>query len=264
MKQKYKLTLLLILASYVAYGQDDWSYKSKFQLRPEFGVGFPLARLMKGSRTDNLIQFSDRSSYLQVISFTAFLSKHWGIELAIQPDVSSDVLKKGEKFSASVEKKYSQNYYPSSIWGNEMGSESEFGNGNGHGYLGVIYRFEKHRFFVYPKFSIGLTSIGTDTGQFYLKEKNSNTTLEANYKTDKNRASFFTVAPGISFGYKLTKHLFASVNVAASYFKSNLSYTNTLKDLYSGEVVSLEAVTYKRDVATISIGAGIALIVNKY
>jgi hypothetical protein len=128
------------------------------------------------------------------------------------------------------------------------------------GYLGLIYRIESDKFYVYPKFSVGISSFSSNWGGADLKEKNSNNEYKLYYSPGKFPSDNFTVAPSVSFGYKLTKRFYLNMDVLASYYKTNVIFekTTTLNALE----IQRERIDYKKDIFNISLGVGLILVLH--
>ena len=265
-----KLFLLFAfgLFSLGIYGQETLAYKSKLQTRLLFGTNIPITKLLQGTETDYLLQYDDNSFYWQIISISYFFHKHWGLEFNYQAGTSNRIRQRGDNFMESVQSMYSENYFVRPRTG-AIYNDNFFAGDISRGYLGVIYRFETNKFYVYPKFAIGLTSIFTSWGSADLKEKNSNNEHTISY-LNKNRRNtgalanatdFFTFAPSISLGYKITKRFYFNADIMFSHFKTNIVYEKTFKNLYTNES-TVEHFDYKKGVSTLSLGAGLIFIIR--
>jgi hypothetical protein len=256
----------LAIFTHHIYGQDSLAYTSKWQARFLFGTNIPITKLFQGSITDYLLQYDEKSNYWQILSLSYFFSKHWGLEFNYQGATSSRIRKRGDKFSASLQSEYSDKYYvnPNTLF--DVGGNASSGWDITQAYLGLIYRFETNKFYVYPKFSIGLTSFQTDWGGATLKEKNSNIEYMVSYSSssidssNEPSSTSFTLAPSVSFGYKITKRFYFNADVLLSYFRTNFVYTKEFTNLYTQETTS-KYFDYKKNIFTLSLGAGLIWVI---
>ena len=256
-----KLFILFSLGifSFSIYGQDSLAYKSKWQTKLLVGTNIPITKLYQGTETDYLLQYDDNSYYWQILSISYFFHKHWGLEFNYQAGTSSRIKQRGDKFMENTQLDYSDKYYVNpatgAIYNNGFWGDIE------RGYLGVIYRFETNKFYIYPKFAIGVTSFNTDWGRVDLKEKNSNIEYKVNYSSGKIPNDHFTFAPSVSFGYKIAKRFYFNADIMFSYYKTNIVYEKTTTNLYTSER-TVEYFDYKKGISTLSLGAGLIFIIH--
>lgn len=256
MRKQFFISLILSLLTLYSFSQDTMSYKSKWQTKPTVGFNIPITKLLKGDVTDYLFGFDDHSFYWQVLSISYFFQKHWGVEFNYQPGSSKRISKRGDKFLQSMQSEYGNDYFVTPSTG-----ASIFAGNIERGYMGLIYRLESKRFFIYPKISIGVTSFYTDWGEAYLKEKNSNKVITVSYSSGEIPNDFFTIAPSLTLGYKLTKRVFFNVELLTSYYKTNITYIKTTTDLNSGQSFN-EETEYKRNMFNLSLGAGLIIVIK--
>lgn len=245
-----------------AFSQDSISnYKSKLQAKPSTGFNVPISKLFKGEVTDHLFAYDDHSFYWQILSVTYFFQKHWGVEINFQAGSSKRISKRGDRLMQAMESEYGNNYYVTPAIQYDY---NDFDIMTGHiqqGFFGVIYRMEYGRFFIYPKLGIGISSFDTDWREFYLKEKNSNTVLQVSYDSNGRPNEYYTAGASVAVGYKLTKRVFINLDFLTSYYKTDVSYTKTTKNLASGEQVE-EKSFYKKNIFTQSFGVGLIFVIN--
>ncbi|MDR2906740.1 MAG: hypothetical protein LBU91_01965 [Bacteroidales bacterium] len=244
-------------------GQDSSANQLKFQFSVLGGANIPITKLLQGSYIDYLLLYKDHSSYRQILSMSVFFHKHWGLEFIHRPSDTRG-LKPNERsgnFRASVQAEYGNKYELISLKTNDIDAEEFlFLSAMPRTYLGVIYRLENNKFYVYPKLSVGITTFYTDTNQIELKEKNSNLRYELLYSSkEKNR--HFTLAPSISFGYKLFKNIYISADIMYSYYKANTTIKKEFTNLYTKEKTK-EFFDYKGKISTLSLGVGLTFVIN--
>ena len=249
------LSLQLIMTCFC---QDSIQYKSKFQWKSMVCNNFPLKKMAKGAITDNLNSYSDNSVSWQALSFTYFFSKHWGVDANFQLGGSST-----HQYSPNIDinnQSYPKinNYYISS--NNNYWTQNpplcDFNRVN----LGIIYRLEKDKFVIYPKLSLGLTSFSTYSATEYLKQKNANDILQLDYVPNKSfSVTDFTVSASTTVGYRIRKRLIIFLDLTASLFRPDLSYSASITDLNTGIKSSTWNYGYKNDVSGLSLGTGIII-----
>lgn len=249
-----------VYANHVS-GQDSLAYKSKWQTRFLVGTNIPMTKLLQGKETDYLLQYDDNSYYWQILSISYFFHKHWGLELNYQARTSSRVRQRGDNFTAKMQSEYDDKYYVSPRTG-AMYDDFNFLSGDmERAYLGVIYRFEANKLYVYPKFSIGVTSFYTDWGGAELKEKNANINYIVNYSSGKRPNDHFTLAPSFSFGYKITKRFYFNADIMFSHYKTDIVYEKKFTNLYTKES-TVEYFDYKKSISTLSLGVGLIFVIH--
>jgi hypothetical protein len=266
MTRKLLMLFFLVIFSFGVYGQDSLAYKSKWQTKLLFGANIPMTKLLQAMETDCLFRYDDKSYYWQILSISYFFHKHWGLEFNYQAGTSSRIRKRNDNFIADMQSQYSGNYYVNAGTGAAGDKYNDFNFFYGYGdieraYLGVIYRFETNRMYVYPKFAIGVTSFNTDWGSAYLKEKNSNIESKVYYSSGKIPNDLFTLAPSVSFGYKISKQFYLNADIMFSYYKTNIVYEKEFTNLYTNEK-TVAYFDYKRGISTLSLGAGLIFIIQ--
>ncbi|MFN6377783.1 MAG: hypothetical protein ACK4WD_00805 [Flavobacteriales bacterium] len=258
-----------ILGAYILFGlvtaktycQDSLNYKSKWQTRPNYGVNIPITKLLDGRITDNLIEYSDYSNYMQVLSVAYFFHKRWGVEFNFQGNKARNNSSRAINFSNTIKSEYDNNYFVSTSTSGNLDRDNSILGNSDRLLLGVIYRYEKIRFFIYPKLSLGVSSFRTDWGNATLKQRNSNNVLEVSYSSGNRANDHFTVAPSIAFGYKLSKRVYLNFDVMASYYKTDLTFIKEIKDLNT-ESTTTESFAYRKDIFTLSIGGGLIIVIK--
>lgn len=243
-------------------GQDSLAYSSKWQVRLLVGKNIPVTKLLQGAETDYLFQYDDNSYYNQILSLSYFFHKHWGFEVNYQAGTSSKIRGRGDKFLSHVQSEYNNEFYVNPSTGAMYDDHNNFIEGDiSRGLFGVIYRLETSKFYVYPKFSIGITSFYIDWGRADLKEKNSNLKYKVAYSSGKSPNDYFTLAPSVSFGYKIVKRVYFNADIMYSYFRTNIVFEKKMTNLYTAES-SMKYFDYKKNVATLSLGAGLIVVIN--
>ncbi|MDH8700976.1 hypothetical protein M2138_000310 [Dysgonomonadaceae bacterium PH5-43] len=263
-----KIKLLLVFSLFGVfvtniYGQDSLAYKSKWQIRVLAGVNLPITKISQGAETDNLIQFDNSSFYLQPVSISYFFSKHWGAEFSAQGSISRKSRNRSDRFTNDMQTQYGEMFY---VRANSTGSpDSDLFLSDIFSemcLLGVIYRLETDKYYVYPKFSMGLTSFAIDSGDVNLKEKNSNNEFRVCYSGEgKLLKEYFTLAPSVSFGYKISNRFFLNADIMFSYYHSNFVYNKETKNLFTNEK-TVETFGYKKGISTLSLGLGFIFVLK--
>ena len=258
----FTLFLFGLLASNV-YGKDTLAYKSKFQIKAlAGGANLPITKLTQGTSLDYLLLYNDYSYYWQMIpSLSYFFNKRWGLEVNMQAASSEKLAKRPNNFYESMKFEYGDKYYVHSFSTDYNYSENILIGSITKCNIGVIYRFERNKFFVYPKFSIGMISFSTDQNSIYLKEKGSNNEYKVSYSSQKKTNHYLTLAPSASLGYKILRFLYFHADITLSYFKTNIEFKKDITNLYTNES-TVEYFDYKKDIFTLSLGAGLIFIIH--
>ncbi|MFT3907789.1 MAG: hypothetical protein QM737_00055 [Ferruginibacter sp.] len=263
---RYLLIILICLNCQGVVAQDDMLYRSKLQLNTAFGWNIPLTKLLSGAVTDNLFKYEDNTYYWQVVSVTYFFKKHWGVEFNLHAGSSEEIFRKAKNYQNLVAAQYGNNYYGKATPGSYENGDASADMLNGEvsrKYLGMIYRYETKRFFLYPKVSLGITSFTTNWGASYLKEKNTNQVYKVEYNSGRRGNDHFTVALSAKTGYKISKRFYIDVDVLGSWFKTNINFAKTTTNMITNEKI-IEPQLYKKDIYTLSMGAGLIYsLINK-
>lgn len=256
-------TTILLLCLYTGYSnsQDSLNYKSKWQIRPNYGVNIPITKILDGRVSDNLFEYDDNSSYWQVLSIAYFFHKHWGVEFNFQGMTSNNISKRADVFLNIMKSEYGNNYYVTPSTGASYDDFNPFSGNFERGFIGLIYKYEKKRFFIYPKFSIGVNSFYTDWGKAILKEKNSNNLLKVSINSGKRPNNHLMVAASAALGYKLTKRFYLNFDLMTSFYKTNITFTKSITDLNTN-ISTIESFEYKKNVLTLSVGAGLIFVIK--
>ena len=247
--------------SFSVNGQDSLAYKSKWQTRLLLGANIPMTKLLKEVETDYLFQYDDNSYYWQILSISYFFHKHLGLEFNYQAGTSSKIWKRNDNFIDNMQSQYGDNYYVNAGTGAAYDEFNFFSGDVERSLLGVIFRFETNRVYVYPKFAIGVTSFYTDWGSADLKKKNSNIRSKVSYSSGKRPNDHFTLAPSVSFGYKISKRFYLNADIMFSYYKTKILFKKEFTNLYTNER-TVEHFDYKKGISTLSLGTGLIFVIN--
>ena len=109
-----------------------------------------------------------------------------------------------------------------------------------------------------PKLFIGVTSFITDWGRADLKEKGTNSVYELTYDSGKRPNDHFTLAPSVTFGYRLSKRLIANIDILYSYYKTDIVFVKEIRNMFTKEITS-QTIDYKKNMHTLTIGFGLII-----
>jgi len=259
--KKLFIGLLLLNLCQGLIAQENSPGYSKWYLKPAAGVNLPVTKLLTGEITDHLLEYDDFSFYGQLIAGGYFFNSTWGLEFSFQPGYSGKLSGRADKFANDLELKYGDTYFVT-VGSGAAYSQSDFSGGAiQRGFFGLVYRIEKPHMVILPKFSIGVTSFYTDWGSAVLKEKGTNTLLKLRYDPGQRPNDHFTLAPSVTIGYRLSKRVLATVDAMYSYCKTDIVFTEELRNSFTEEV-SYRSFDYDRHLHTFTIGLG--LIVDFY
>lgn len=262
MQKKLLLLFIICLPAMAVLGQKKKFPSLEFQLKPSVGYNIGLTKVLNGTPADHLLEYDDRSFYWQALSLTMFFHKHWGIEFNYQGATSRKIRHNSDRFVELMEAEYSNNYFVTPLSGASYDNFNVISGDIERGYLGLIYRLESNRFYIYPKLSVGVTSFASDYGIIYLKERKSNKVVMVAYSPGKRPKDHFTLGASTAVGYKLCKWLYFNVDIQASWYKPNFSYLKTTTDLESQQTIK-ESINYKKNVINLGLGAGFIISLKK-
>lgn len=240
------------------FGQVKSNTYYKWYLKPAGGINIPITNLLSGEITDNLFSYSDHSYYLQFLSGNFFFSQKWGVEFTFQACASNSIYGGTDRFSSEIHRKYDKDYFVSPSTSEQNGLEYILTENFGRGYLGVVYRIEKPKYILLPKLFIGVTSFFTNWGSADLKEKGTNTVMKISYSSGAGPNHHFTLAPGFSFGYRISKRVIANIDFIYSYYKTNIEFVEETRNTFTDET-SYNTIDYRKNIHTLTIGIGLII-----
>lgn len=252
---------ILLLAPFQSFGQLDSSYRDVWQTRIQAGINIPITSLPGSDPSACLIEYSNNSQYLQLLSATYFFNRKWGVEFNYQGISSPSLRSRHQDFSQKVTPEFSEDYFVDVSSGAQSDRFNFFSRNFERGLLGVVYKIEKNNFFIQPKLALGVTSFYTDWGDVELKQRNTNRRKEVQYTPTKSVQDCFTIAPSVIIGYPITRRLYLHSEVMLSYFQTSFSYIKTTEDFFT-EDVTTETINYYNDILTLSIGAGLIFVIR--
>ncbi len=249
---------IIVTCSYVSLNaQNTEKQYCRWQLTPALGYSYSHADLRLGEITDNLVQYDFNTLYYQVISGAYFPFNHFGAELLLQTAYSNDDINYNATFTNELEALYGKNYFITSSTGNKMGGVA-LAEGNAYRYIfGLIYRTEKDKFQYQLKFRVIQQALFTNTAQVRLKQKGTNTILNLEYDFENN-SSGISIGPDIVIGYRISKYLILTADVAYYYSKPAFTYTETIANPLSGET-SINKYPYEENVNLLTAGLGLTI-----
>lgn len=255
------ISLLLCLQTVYAHSQDpSLRYNTKWHIGTSIGGTVTLHPFFKGEVTDPLVAFDDHTFSWQYLSVTYFFKKHWGVSVNLRWSYPQKATKKADQFNKLMQAHYENNYYVTSNAGDALSVDPGFVGKIADGYLGMVYRQEWSRFFIYPKLAVGITSFSNNRGLVNLKQKNANDIFEVAFKQN-NGADFFTIAASALAGYKLSKRIFLHMEPLGTFYKTGFNYTKTTTNINSGETTT-DVIFYKRNVFSVSLSAGLTFVIK--
>lgn len=239
--------------------QAQENYATRWHIKPAFGVNIPITKMPSRGITDHLIEYENASSYAQLLAGTWFFNKRWGISFRYQDQQSKNLSRRDKKFLDKVEADYQEDYYVTSSTSARYPSTSLFGAPN-RALFGLVHRYEKDNWFIYPEFSFGTASFYTDWGKAYLKKKNSNELFLLSYSSERMPHDFLTLTLSSAMGYKLSKKFFLNADVMGSWYQANLQFEKQFTDLHTNHSSS-EIIHYKKQILTFGAGLGLIFVI---
>ena len=258
------IILLLVtgfLAGGAARGQGTKPYSSRLLVKPSAGYYFPTTKLLSGAITDDLIEYGDRTFYWQVLSATWFFHQHWGVEFNFQAASSPHINGRIDRFAQAVHSEYGDRYFVTTSTGADFEEKTPMLASVQRGFLGAVYRLERERLLVYPKVAVGITSLYTDWGRVYLKEKNTNNVYDVFYWTGSHANDFLTGAASGTVAYKLGRRVYLSIDLQATYYKARFTYSKLFRDLANG-TTETEYIPYREDMLNVGVGGGVIIVLK--
>lgn len=255
-----KILLLLMIAlptGNLMARQMKKGYKWEWQVGTAVGFNLPITKLFNGKPTDLLIDFSNNTAQYQLYSLGVFFHPRWGVEftMSMSNPRKSD---RRSKFNEAMQREYPDRYFidPGTSFGHQNFSYA----GNLRAMVGITYRWEKNRFLLYPKLSLGSTEIHTNSMISYLKEKESNHYQELLFSSPGYKdPSPLTVGLSAVAGYRITRWLTVNAELQSTYFRSNFSIEKMILEIDTRNLVSSEKIRDKASVLTLTPQIGLVL-----
>ena len=258
MSTTFKTIVLAILCvcSNRLFGQNNSQAYQRWAFHSSVGYALPVQRLKSGEITDFLIDYDDEYVYWQFINVEYFFKNNLGINLSIQGNTFTDADERGNLMNAALEERFGNDYFIST----SPYSYGQSANINANLYAGLVYakRFNKISFV--PKIQVGFTSFFTNRLNVYLKEKETNTHLQMVYDftSDRRPQDNFTLLTGITTEFNLTKNLTLDFHLQSSFFKTQFSYVEEIRNTYTEEK-SYREFDYSKFLGTLSMGLGVGM-----
>lgn len=233
----------------------------KWVIRPSVGETFTINKKNFGFITDNLTTYASQTYYWEVLSTTLFY-RNWGIEFFVSGNQNKQLKNRFDKFSNRVTEEYSDRYYVTVSSGCEFSENyTPFGGPIDKFSLGPVYKIEKNRTIFLFRSLLGVTSITSDWGSAVLKEKGTNTILDASWTSDKVGKDFFTFNPSFTIGYRIIKEIVLNFDINYWLYNMEFSYNETIinRDTRAGITTNYH---YSRLLNEISFGVGFMYIIK--
>ncbi len=252
------ISLFICLQTVSAYSQDSLPYRTKLHLGASVGVNATLRPFFKGEAADPLIAFDNHTIALQYLSISYFFRKHWGVALNVRMSYPKRAGIKSDQFSLLMHAQYDKDYY---VYPDANGASIDhpgFAGEMEDGSLGIVYRLEGSRFFIYPKLAIGLITINGNIGSVRLKQKNANDEFYVSFMQNGGTTSF-TMAASALAGYKLSKRIFVHIEPLGTFYKTRFYYDKSITISNTHESTTA-VIPYKRNVVSVSLSAGFSYV----
>ncbi len=256
--RKVIISIPFLIFSGLLSAQDSTNTYSKWYIKPGVGVNIPITNLLSNEITDDLFEYDDNSYYWQILSASFFFSAKWGLEFTYQASHSQSISSRAERFNQKLEEKYGETYFVTPSSGAKYDNSSLIGGSIARGYLGIVYRYEKPKYILMPKLSIGVTSFYTNWGKADLKEKGTNTVYKLSYNSGKRPNDHFTIAPSFTFGYRLSKRIIANIDILYSYYNTDIEFVEELRNTFTNKIIT-ETIDYKKNIHTLTVGIGVII-----
>ncbi len=240
--------------SILGISQDSSRLYSRWDLQPALGFNFSNSTLKTGEITDFLVDYNFNNFYLQGLSGTFYLFRHFGVELTMQASYGAIEKQQAEGFQYTLESIYGDNYFVDSerdIPTSYNGLTGEFPTY----YYGLVFRIQKNRLQWKAKLMLSSITINKSSGSVTLKEKGTNNVLELIYHTSSDSPPETIISPSLYIAYRIYERFLFHVNFIYSHTDINFSYTEKIKDLATDQSQS-RVIPYSTVMRKYSVGIG--------
>ncbi|WP_295935457.1 hypothetical protein [uncultured Alistipes sp.] len=177
MKRSIYIIAVVLLLPLGTSAQKIEEYSSKLQMRFGFGITVSATKLFDNSRiTDYALGYKSNYAYGQLLNISYFPWKRFGFEFNARHPLAYV-----GNFDKRVEAAY-PGYLLLEKDNNESVANADYD-------LLFVYRYEKNRFYIYPKLSVGAVIICSQRFAYTFKMENSNELYQVIYKKSTPRAS---------------------------------------------------------------------------
>ncbi len=260
---KFRAILLLTLSvvgTLSAQGKVRAPYASKVHIGVAGGICFATRNLFIGAKTDHLLAYDRVLSYYQMGPLTYFFRRHWGVTLKVQLASSKNMRGRADRFIAQETTEYEAAYYVSASTSAKTPYDLASTGSVQYGHIGLTYRYENARYFIYPTLSVGWISFNLDNATTRLKEPNAHTITRIVYAPEgffwEER---FTITPSVMLGFKLSKYVWLHLDASTICYRPDFTYSQITTNLVTGESSPAIHYRYNRFMIDGSVGIGAML-----
>ncbi|OJV54635.1 MAG: hypothetical protein BGO31_06610 [Bacteroidetes bacterium 43-16] len=233
-------------------------YKKHLILSGSMGVNAASKNMTNGTGTDVFIPYQRTNVALQALRAECFL-KHFGIYAQIRLYNMSQ--------PSTAERRALINFFLNDLGRqyyllNEPGIETASLNFNKiatKGAIGLLYRWENHRFYVSGGLGLSLYQVAVYEKSFPLKEKDANAYFEVKYAKRSKAGDTFGI-PSLDLGvaYKPVHWFWFKADAAWSTDRYHFSIDKTITNINTQAIATKESV-YKGSLSNYYFGLGFAL-----
>lgn len=258
MKQLFLLFSLCLNASLLMAQNKKAPYKKHLILSGSMGVNAASKHISNGNSTDVLIPYQRTNVALQALRAEYFL-KHFGIYAQVRLyNMAQPSAVERQRIINFFRNDFGQQYYLQ----NEQGIENGILNFNKivtKGSIGLLYRWENHRFYVSGGLGLSLYGLAVFEDNFQLKERDANAYFEVKYvKRSKTGDTFGTPSVDLAVAYKPVHWFWFKADIAWSKDRYHFSIDRTITDRNT-EMSTTSLSIYKGNLSNFYAGLGFAL-----
>jgi len=258
MKQLFLLFLLCLNSLLLMAQNKKAPYKKHLILSGSMGVNAASKNITNGTGTDVFIPYQRANVALQAFRIEYFL-KRFGVygQVRLYNMAQPSATERQGLVDFFIGDLYQQYYVQ-----NEPGIESKILNFNKiatKGTIGLLYRWENHRFHVSGGLGLSLFGVAVFEDSFQLKEKDANAYFEVKYvKQSKAGDTFGIPSVDLAVAYKPVHWFWFKADMAWSLDRYHFSIDRTITNINTNTATSSSSI-YKGNLSNFYLGLGFAL-----
>lgn len=236
-------------------------YKKRWVLSTTIGINKASKNITNGTATDALITYEATTLAWQGLRAEYYFLKRFGIYAQVRGNgLSIPSRAKLESIYNFFQRDLSDQYYLLNVGGTEIESVYSNKTGSTKGALGVLYRWETHRFYMSTGLGLSFHETAAFTDSFYLKEKDANAYFEVKYSKTAHRGGILGIlSADLAAAYKWRHWLWIKADAAWSADRYHFTIDRTITNRNTSASTILSS-RYKGNLSNFYLGLGLALV----
>lgn len=235
-------------------------YKKRWILGTTIGVNMASENIANGTGTDALITYTPITMAWQGLRAEYYFLKRFGIYGQVRGNgLSTPSNAKRQDVYNFFQSDLGNQYYLLRVGYAEMKAVYSNKTGSTKGALGVLYRWETHRFYLSAGLGLSFHGTAVFTDSFYLKEKDANAYFDVKYSKTAQRGGILGIlSADLAAAYKWRHWLWIKADAGSSADRYHFTIDRTITNRNTREATTRSS-RYKGNLNNYYIGLGLAL-----